>query len=79
MCLRGMQRDKLVFTLSTAEFSYYTCNILEGSSVSVLRKKAELSLISSDCDWLILPNGSIPLCLTFYPKKEIEADLEILE
>lgn len=38
------------FTLSTAVFSYYTCNILEGSPVSVLREKAELGLICSDCD-----------------------------
>ena len=50
MCLRGMQRDTLAFKLSTVEVSYYTCNILEGSSVSVLREKAELSFISSDCD-----------------------------
>jgi len=50
MCLRGMQRDTLAFKLSTAEFSYYACSILEGSSVSVLREKTELSLIFRDCN-----------------------------
>lgn len=50
MCFRGMQRDTLTLTLSTAEFSYYTRNILEGISVWVVREKVEFGLSSSDGD-----------------------------
>jgi len=76
MCLRGVQRDKLTLSLSTAEFSYYTCNIFvrqfgfcpqgEGGIGSQFQWR-----------WLILPKEPIPLFLTFYPKTEIEADREI--
>jgi len=78
MRLCGMQRDTLTFTSSTAEFSYYTCNILEGNSVSVLREKVQLGLISCDSDWYF-PTEPIQLCLAFYPKTEIETYLEIWE
>jgi hypothetical protein len=51
MYFRDVQRKTLTFTLPTAEFSYYTCNILEGSSVSAPAEQMELGLDSSDGDW----------------------------